>query len=191
MRDTNAVAATPATKSVEEQLGAWEDVKAEALAPTLQGYDDLSRGMLVRYAGTRKLESRGNHYTLHRFITRAGAGQPFELWGAAQLNGKLKVLRGSPVIFLKYNGKHANPENPGQDVHDFTVRVAPAGANVAELLKGMAPAADALDRAVRLAADKERERRQSQGNTYTQSGGPGAEAWQGPGPDAEADNIPF
>lgn len=178
-------------KSVDDVLNAWEDVKGEALAPTLNGYDDLTRGMLVRYASTRRFESRGSHYTLHKFVSRAGAGQPFEIWGAAQLNGKVKALSGTPVVFLKYNGKQPNPENPGQDVHDFTVRVAPRGANIAELLKAMTPAADALDRAIRLAADKERERRQSQSSRNYQgaSSGPGLDTW--PGPEAESDTIPF
>lgn len=139
----------------------WHDQKAETLAPTLE-YDDLTRGMIVRYKGVRKFTARDNKsYAVHQFVSRAGTGQPFELWGAAQLNGKLRPLKAPVIVYLRYDGKQPSPEQPDQEVHTFTVRTPPSGTNVTQALGQMATAADALDRSIRLALERDRERRQA------------------------------
>jgi hypothetical protein len=173
---------TPTQKTADDIIGGWRDVKSEQLAPTL-GYDALSRGMIVRFSETRKVQSRGRTYTLHRFFSRAGHGQPFELWGAAELNGKLKAVRPNGVVYLRYDGKQPAPDNPSQEVHTFTVREAPARADVTALLEQMRAAADGLDREIRLAADRERDRRRDMNQ-------------QGPGgydepPAHSDDDLPF
>lgn len=162
MAETTQQQAAP-QKTADDIIGGWRDVKSEQLAPTL-AYEALSRGMIIRYGETRKVPSRGRTYTLHRFFSRGGQGQPFELWGAAELNGKLKAVRQNAVIYLRYDGKQPAPDNPGQEVHTFTVREAPARADVNALLEQMRAAADGLDREIRLAADRERERRRDNSN---------------------------
>lgn len=171
---------TTPERSVEDTLNGWKDVKSELLAPTL-AYDVLQRGMIVRYSATRKLNAKGRGYTLHKFFSRGGTGQPFELWGAAELNGKVKALRPNAVIYLRYDGK--KPDAEGQEVHTFTVREAPNSANVPALVAQMQSAADALDREIRLAMDRERDRRRAAS---------GRDEWDGPEPPDHTDSdIPF
>lgn len=147
--------------TADDPTSGWTDQKAETLAPTLE-YDELTRGMIVRYLGIRKFTARDQKtYNLHKFVSRAGTGQPFELWGAAQLNGKLRPLKVPALVYLRYDGKQPSTENPDQEVHTFTVKLPPSGTDVRAALAAMQSAADALDRSIRIALERDRDRRQA------------------------------
>jgi hypothetical protein len=144
-------------------------VKPELVAPALDGYDALAGGMLLLFLETRVQEDRGGRrHVFHRFVSRGGRGVPFELWGCAFLNGALRQFqpKGKYVpatrqhVYIKYLGK--KPLDGDREQHTFEI-VKPPRVLLAEdltrLLADMTVQADALDRAIRLAGERDRERR--------------------------------
>jgi hypothetical protein len=158
------------------ELPTWLD-EAESDDPPVVPRERLTGYYWLRYEGFRDIARLGKEPSrMHTFTTRAGFpnGRRFQVWGTADLNGKLRrVIRGerrarqeTGVCVLHYSGTVPNDERDGEPMHRWLVKPAPADIGTLELRGAMGPQEGnhaQLDKAIDAAIVDDRERRRSSG----------------------------
>lgn len=167
----------------------WPDAPPALMGPPIK-YEELGSGALLLYAGRRVIVTKdGAKFTHQHFVANAGGGRSFALWGAADLNTKLQSVKPASIVFVRYDGKTPHPNDAGKDLHRFTVKLPPRNTDVAAIRAKMGEQEQALDRFIREAETRDRERREA----IRQGATPGAPAQEfAPADESQgADDLPF
>lgn len=122
----------------------FEEVSGKPFFPTVQ-YTDMVFGALVRWVGRTRIDSG---HVKYEFRSDAGAGEPFSLFACAQLNGKLANFRPNTVLWLKYEGKHPQKDDPTRDEHGWCVMKCKSAAQIAEARTATAQSTARLHKAI-------------------------------------------
>lgn len=137
--------------------------------------DDLARGVLVMYQGSRTIETRdGKTSKIHTFVTDLGRGKIFATWGTADLNARVNKLRPKAVVFLQYRGKHVPDdavENEGQHMWTVNVSTVAVDAIPANVVQALAANNTALESRIAVEREKELERRRERRGNFLGSSG--------------------
>lgn len=166
----------------------WPDTPPALSGPPIK-YEELGSGALVLYAGRRVITTKESaKFTHQHFVAGAGSGRSFALWGAAELNTKLQGVKPATIVFLRYDGKTAHPTEAGKELHRFTVKLPPRNVDVAALRAKMGEQEAALDRFIREAETRDRDRRNA-ARSGQADGAPPVEF--APPHQEEDDDLPF
>lgn len=122
----------------------FEEVSGKPFFPTVQ-YTDLILGALVKWVGRTRIDSG---HVKYEFRSDAGAGEPFSVFACAQLNGKLANFRPNTVLWIKYEGKHPQKDDPSRDEHVWMVMKCKSAAQIASARTAKAPSTQKLNRVI-------------------------------------------
>lgn len=154
-------AAPPAPPAAPKLPPYFRTVNPDESAPIVDR-SELSQGVIVKFIGTRKVDSHtpGRRYsTIHTFYARGGEGLAFAVWGSTELDSQLRKLRGN-ILYLRYGGKQPHATLPDRTVHKWAIQEA-LGARPEHIRKVRETFADqeaALDVAIGAALERDKAR---------------------------------
>jgi hypothetical protein len=105
----------------QDLAGLGSDIEMPKLTPALQPAD-LEDGVIARYVGSEQRHSKGfdRPQQMHTFqLGQAFDSVRFALWGAVQLDMKLRAVQRGSIVFVQYMGRDSNREKAP---HQWAVR---------------------------------------------------------------------